>query len=87
VSDTEQGSESFLSHLVELRDRLLRAIITLLVAFLCLVPFSKQIYAWLAQPMLAQLPAGVAMIATGSPPPSSSPSKSRCWQRWCSPCR
>jgi sec-independent protein translocase protein TatC len=64
VSDTEQGSESFLSHLVELRDRLLRAIIALLVAFLCLVPFSKQIYAWLAQPMLAQLPAGVAMIAT-----------------------
>jgi sec-independent protein translocase protein TatC len=64
VSDTEQGSESFLSHLIELRDRLLRAIIALLVAFLCLVPFSKQIYAWLAQPMLAQLPAGVAMIAT-----------------------
>jgi sec-independent protein translocase protein TatC len=64
VSDNEQGSESFLSHLIELRDRLLRAIGALLVAFLCLVPFSKQIYAWLAQPMLAKLPAGVAMIAT-----------------------
>jgi sec-independent protein translocase protein TatC len=64
VSDTEQGSETFLSHLIELRDRLLRAIVALLVAFLCLVPFSKHIYAWLAQPMLAQLPAGVAMIAT-----------------------
>jgi len=64
VSDSEQGSETFLSHLVELRDRLLRAIIALLVAFLCLVPFSKDIYAWLAKPMLAQLPAGTAMIAT-----------------------
>jgi len=64
VSDNEQGSETFLSHLVELRDRLLRAIIALLVAFLCLVPFSKDIYAWLAKPMLAQLPAGTAMIAT-----------------------
>jgi sec-independent protein translocase protein TatC len=64
VSDNEQGSESFLSHLVELRDRLLRAIIALLVAFLCLVPFSKDIYSWLAKPMLAQLPAGTAMIAT-----------------------
>lgn len=64
MSDNEQGSESFLSHLVELRDRLLRAIVALLLAFLCLVPFSKHIYAWLAQPMLAQLPAGVAMIAT-----------------------
>ena len=64
MSDNEQGSETFLSHLVELRDRLLRAIIALLVAFLCLVPFSKDIYAWLAKPMLAQLPAGTAMIAT-----------------------
>jgi len=64
VSDNEQGSETFLSHLVELRDRLLRAIIALLVAFLCLVPFAKDIYAWLAKPMLAQLPAGAAMIAT-----------------------
>ena len=64
MSDNEQGSESFLSHLIELRDRLLRAIIALIVVFLCLVPFSKQIYAWLAQPMLAQLPPGVAMIAT-----------------------
>lgn len=64
MSDNEQGSETFLSHLVELRDRLLRAIIALLVAFLCLVPWSKEIYGWLAQPMLAQLPAGVAMIAT-----------------------
>jgi sec-independent protein translocase protein TatC len=64
VSDTEQGSESFLSHLVELRDRLLRAIIALVVAFLCLVPFSKDIYRWLALPMLSKLPQGVAMIAT-----------------------
>ncbi len=64
MSDNEQGSETFLSHLVELRDRLLRAIIALLVAFLCLVPFAKHIYAWLAKPMLAQLPTGAAMIAT-----------------------
>ncbi|MCC7548781.1 MAG: twin-arginine translocase subunit TatC [Burkholderiales bacterium] len=64
MSDNEQGSETFLSHLVELRDRLLRAIIALLVAFLCLVPFSKDIYAWMAKPMLAQLPVGTAMIAT-----------------------
>lgn len=64
MSDNEPGSETFLSHLIELRDRLLRAIIALGVAFLCLFPFSKNIYAWLARPMLAQLPAGVAMIAT-----------------------
>ncbi len=64
MSENESGSESFMSHLIELRDRLLRAIIALVIAFLCLVPFAKHIYAWLAKPMLAQLPAGVAMIAT-----------------------
>lgn len=64
MSENEQGSESFLSHLIELRDRLLRAIIALGLAFLCLFPFSKNLYAYLAKPMLAQLPAGVAMIAT-----------------------
>jgi len=64
VAENEPGSESFLSHLFELRDRLLRAIIAVAVAFLALVPWSKNIYAWLAKPMLAQLPVGVAMIAT-----------------------
>ena len=64
MAENEPGSESFLSHLFELRDRLLRAIIAVAVAFLALVPWSKNIYAWLAKPMLAQLPVGVAMIAT-----------------------
>lgn len=64
MAENESGSESFLSHLFELRDRLLRAIIAVALAFLALVPWSKNIYAWLAKPMLAQLPVGVAMIAT-----------------------
>ena len=72
MSDNEQGSDSFLSHLFELRDRLLRAILALVVAFICLVPWSKDIYHWLAKPMLAQLPAGVAMIATEVTSPFSS---------------
>jgi sec-independent protein translocase protein TatC len=63
VSNNEQESESFLSHLFELRDRLLRAVIALVVVFLCLFPFAKEIYAFLAQPMLAQLPPGVQMVA------------------------
>jgi sec-independent protein translocase protein TatC len=64
VSNNEQDSESFLSHLFELRDRLLRAVLALVIVFVCLFPWAKDIYAFLAQPMLAQLPAGVAMIAT-----------------------
>jgi sec-independent protein translocase protein TatC len=63
VSNNEQESESFLSHLFELRDRLLRAVLAIVGVFLCLFYWSKHIYAFLAKPMLAQLPPGVQMIA------------------------
>src|ERR1700693_705559 len=56
--------DTFISHLVELRDRLLRAILSVLVTFLCLFPWAKDLYALLARPLLAALPAGGQMIAT-----------------------
>lgn len=57
-------SETFISHLVELRDRLLRIVIGLALTFIVLFPFADQIYTLLAQPLLASLPAGGQMIAT-----------------------
>ena len=56
--------DTFISHLVELRDRLLRSILAVLLVFLCLFPWAKDLYALLAQPLLAVLPAGGQMIAT-----------------------
>ena len=56
--------DTFISHLVELRDRLLRAILAVLVVFLCLFPWAKDLYTLLAQPLLAVLPQGGQMIAT-----------------------
>jgi len=56
--------ESFISHLVELRDRLLRAILSVLVVFLCVFPWSKDLYSILARPLLEALPKGGQMIAT-----------------------
>src|SRR3954462_15322524 len=56
--------DTFISHLVELRDRLLRAIIAVLVVFLCLFPWAKDLYTLMAQPLLAVLPQGGQMIAT-----------------------
>ncbi|HWA14295.1 MAG TPA: twin-arginine translocase subunit TatC [Burkholderiales bacterium] len=56
--------DSFMSHLIELRDRLLRAIVVLLLVFLCLFPWAKDLYAFLAQPMIASLPQGGTLIAT-----------------------
>jgi sec-independent protein translocase protein TatC len=64
MADTPEPQETFISHLVELRDRLLRAIIAVVVLTLVLVPWAKEIYALLAKPLLAALPAGATMIAT-----------------------
>ena len=60
---TEQ-EDSFLSHLFELRDRLIRALASIGIVFVCLFPWAKELYALLAQPLLASLPAGGQMIAT-----------------------
>ena len=56
--------DTFISHLVELRDRLLRAILAVVVVFLCLFPWARDLYAMLAMPLIAALPAGGQMIAT-----------------------
>jgi sec-independent protein translocase protein TatC len=56
--------DTFVSHLVELRDRLLRAIIVWLVLFAVLFPWARDLYSLLAAPLLAKLPAGGQMIAT-----------------------
>lgn len=60
----DQPEQSFLTHLIELRDRLIRAMLSILVVFLCLFPWAKELYALLAQPLLATLPQGGQMIAT-----------------------
>ncbi len=57
-------SESFIAHLIELRTRLLHAIVALLLVFVCLFPWASKLYAILAQPLLAKLPKGGQMIAT-----------------------
>ena len=56
--------DTFISHLVELRDRILRAILAVIAVFLCLFYWAKDLYALLAKPLLAALPAGGQMIAT-----------------------
>ena len=59
LDSQESGAaeESFLSHLVELRDRLIRALLAVLVVFVCLFPWSRELYSLLANPLLATLPA------------------------------
>ena len=68
-------TENFISHLIELRDRLLRIVIGLVVVFIALFPFANNIYALLAQPLLSKLPAGGQMIATAVTTPFFVPMK------------
>ncbi len=58
------STENFVSHLIELRTRLLNSVVALLLVFLGLVYWAPDLYALLAQPMLAKLPQGGQMIAT-----------------------
>lgn len=62
---TTGAEDTFISHLVELRDRIMKAALAVLLVFLCLMPWSGRIYDILAEPMLNALPAGSKMIATG----------------------
>jgi sec-independent protein translocase protein TatC len=69
MSTTEPQAEgeeqSFLSHLVELRQRLVRASLAIVIVFLALTPFMRQIFDIVSQPMKAALPAGATLLATG----------------------
>jgi Tat protein translocase TatC len=58
------GQETFISHLIEMRNRLLRAVLAVVVIFVLLFPWAQDLYALLAEPMLASLPQGGQMIAT-----------------------
>lgn len=71
----DNGSMPLIAHLTELRTRLLRCVIAVLVIFACLFYFSQEIYAMVAAPLRAQLPAGASMIATGVATPFLTPFK------------
>lgn len=60
----EEKEESFLSHLVELRNRLVRAIVATLIVFVVIFPWARDLYTYFAKPLLAALPQGGQMIAT-----------------------
>ena len=57
-------TDTFVSHLFELRDRLLKSLLAVILVFICYFPWARDIYSLLAQPMLDALPNGGNMIAT-----------------------
>lgn len=73
ADDDVQGR--LLDHLIELRVRLLRAVVGLLIAFVALLPFANRLYGWLAQPLLDKLPKGGQLIAIEVASPFFAPIK------------
>ncbi|SNT03500.1 sec-independent protein translocase protein TatC [Noviherbaspirillum humi] len=68
MTEDQQASgatDTFISHLVELRNRVMKAGVAIILVFVCLMPWAGTIYDLLAQPMMSALPEGSHMIATG----------------------
>lgn len=60
---TEQ-TQTLVEHLIELRRRLVWIVVVMLAAFFAAMPFAQQLYTFVAQPLMANLPKGTSMIAT-----------------------
>lgn len=76
VEEREQLAEgTLISHLVELRDRLLRAVIAIFVCFIPCAIFSDDLFTLIATPLMEKMPAGTSMIATSVVSPFMAPLK------------
>lgn len=71
----EAPQQSLMSHLLELRTRLLRSAVIIVVLMFSLMPFANPLYTTLAQPLMQRLPEGASMIATGVAAPFLAPFK------------
>lgn len=72
---TGDGVQTLFSHLIELRSRLLKAALTVLVVLVVLVPLANRLYTQLAAPLVARLPVGAHLIATQVTSPFITPLK------------
>ncbi|MCR9185222.1 MAG: twin-arginine translocase subunit TatC [Halieaceae bacterium] len=73
--ETEDQPLPLVAHLTELRDRLLRALLAVLIVFIALFPFANEIYSFVSEPLRALLPEGTSMIATDVASPFLTPFK------------
>ncbi len=74
-AESEDKAQPLVEHLTELRDRLLRSILAVLLVFIGLFPFANEIYTYVSEPLRALLPPGATMIATEVASPFLTPFK------------
>ncbi len=70
-----EQTQPLISHLLELRNRLLKAVTAVVVIFIGLIYFSNEIYEFVSKPLVERLPAGATMIATDVASPFFTPLK------------
>ncbi|MBM7037619.1 twin-arginine protein translocation system subunit TatC [Vibrio sp. qd031] len=75
ANDSVENTQPLISHLLELRDRLIKAIAAVLVVFIGLIYFSGDIYEFISKPLIDRLPEGATMIATDVASPFFTPLK------------
>jgi sec-independent protein translocase protein TatC len=75
MTGNTSSNQTLFDHLLELRSRILKAIASILIIFICLVAWSEDIYQLVAQPLLDTMPAGTNMIATDVASPFFAPFK------------
>lgn len=63
MEENEEQEQPFISHLVELRNRLLKVVLSVLLVFLVMAPFANEIYSFLAEPLMKFLPENTSMVA------------------------
>ncbi len=71
----EEKELTLIDHLIELRDRILKSLVAIVVLFLALFSFSNEIYTYVADPLIAALPEGSSMIAIDPTSPFFAPFK------------
>lgn len=74
IDDPDQEL-SLIDHLLELRNRLIRAVIAIAVCMIAMAPFARQIYAVVSEPLVSRLPEGASMIAIDVASPFFAPFK------------
>lgn len=72
---TVEQTQPLISHLLELRNRLLKALLAVLIVFVGLIYFSGEIYEFISAPLVERLPEGATMIATDVASPFFTPLK------------
>jgi len=63
MAENEEQEQPLISHLVELRSRLLKVVCSVLLVFAVMAPFANEIYGFLAEPLMRFLPENTSMVA------------------------